>query len=72
MGGGVPASATSNLATPVQLTQPKALEEFINESLPDSPLHRLEVSERGVQVYSYFLAPTHSMSTDLKEPDGCK
>ncbi|XP_071010916.1 arginyl-tRNA--protein transferase 1 isoform X3 [Oncorhynchus clarkii lewisi] len=43
VGGGVPASATSNLATPVQLTQPKALEEFINESLPDSPLHRLEV-----------------------------
>uniref|UniRef100_A0A8K9WLT5 Arginyl-tRNA--protein transferase 1 n=1 Tax=Oncorhynchus mykiss TaxID=8022 RepID=A0A8K9WLT5_ONCMY len=43
VGGGVPASATSNPATPVQLTQPKALEEFINESLPDSPLHRLEV-----------------------------
>uniref|UniRef100_A0A8C7LM96 Arginyl-tRNA--protein transferase 1 n=1 Tax=Oncorhynchus mykiss TaxID=8022 RepID=A0A8C7LM96_ONCMY len=42
VGGGVPASATSNPATPVQLTQPKALEEFINESLPDSPLHRLE------------------------------
>ncbi|XP_064788051.1 arginyl-tRNA--protein transferase 1 isoform X1 [Oncorhynchus masou masou] len=43
VGGGVPASATSNPATPVQLNQPKALEEFINESLPDSPLHRLEV-----------------------------
>ncbi|XP_064788054.1 arginyl-tRNA--protein transferase 1 isoform X4 [Oncorhynchus masou masou] len=42
VGGGVPASATSNPATPVQLNQPKALEEFINESLPDSPLHRLE------------------------------
>nr|XP_046215122.1 arginyl-tRNA--protein transferase 1 isoform X4 [Oncorhynchus gorbuscha] len=39
VGGGVP---TSNPATPVQLNQPKALEEFINESLPDSPLHRLE------------------------------
>uniref|UniRef100_A0A4W5LTK1 Arginyl-tRNA--protein transferase 1 n=1 Tax=Hucho hucho TaxID=62062 RepID=A0A4W5LTK1_9TELE len=43
VGGGVPASATSNPATPVQLNQPKALEEFITESLPDSPLHRLEV-----------------------------
>ncbi|XP_035609707.1 arginyl-tRNA--protein transferase 1-like isoform X4 [Oncorhynchus keta] len=42
VGGGVLASATSNPATPVQLNQPKALEEFINESLPDSPLHRLE------------------------------
>lgn len=63
---------TSNPATPIQLNQPKALEEFINESLPDSPLHRLEVSERGVQVYNYFLAPTHSVSTDLKELDACK
>uniref|UniRef100_A0A8C7H5J0 Arginyl-tRNA--protein transferase 1 n=1 Tax=Oncorhynchus kisutch TaxID=8019 RepID=A0A8C7H5J0_ONCKI len=43
VGGGVPASATSIPAPPVQLNQPKALEEFINESLPDSPLHRLEV-----------------------------
>ncbi|XP_041722314.1 arginyl-tRNA--protein transferase 1-like [Coregonus clupeaformis] len=43
VGGGVPVSATSNPASPVQLSQPKALEEFINESLPDSPLHRLEV-----------------------------
>ncbi|XP_071236609.1 arginyl-tRNA--protein transferase 1 isoform X2 [Salvelinus alpinus] len=43
VGGGVPASVTSNPATPVQLNQPKALEEFINESLPDSPLHHLEV-----------------------------
>eukprot|EP00063_Salmo_salar_P035061 XP_014009896.1 PREDICTED: arginyl-tRNA--protein transferase 1 isoform X2 [Salmo salar] len=43
VGGGVPASVTSNPATPIQLNQPKALEEFINESLPDSPLHRLEV-----------------------------
>uniref|UniRef100_A0A8C7H888 Arginyl-tRNA--protein transferase 1 n=1 Tax=Oncorhynchus kisutch TaxID=8019 RepID=A0A8C7H888_ONCKI len=42
VGGGVPASATSIPAPPVQLNQPKALEEFINESLPDSPLHRLE------------------------------
>ncbi|XP_055757631.1 arginyl-tRNA--protein transferase 1 isoform X3 [Salvelinus fontinalis] len=42
VGGGVPASVTSNPATPVQLNQPKALEEFINESLPDSPLHHLE------------------------------
>uniref|UniRef100_A0AAZ3Q4W4 Arginyl-tRNA--protein transferase 1 n=1 Tax=Oncorhynchus tshawytscha TaxID=74940 RepID=A0AAZ3Q4W4_ONCTS len=43
VGGGVPVSATSIPTTPVQLNQPKALEEFINESLPDSPLHRLEV-----------------------------
>ncbi|XP_042179361.1 arginyl-tRNA--protein transferase 1 isoform X5 [Oncorhynchus tshawytscha] len=42
VGGGVPVSATSIPTTPVQLNQPKALEEFINESLPDSPLHRLE------------------------------
>ncbi|KAK6328957.1 hypothetical protein J4Q44_G00009350 [Coregonus suidteri] len=43
VGGGVPASATSNPATPVPLSQPKTLEKLINESLPDSPLHRLEV-----------------------------
>ncbi|XP_019902964.1 arginyl-tRNA--protein transferase 1 isoform X2 [Esox lucius] len=30
-------------ATPVPPSQPKALEEFIDESLPGSPLHRLEV-----------------------------
>uniref|UniRef100_A0AAY5K416 Arginyl-tRNA--protein transferase 1 n=1 Tax=Esox lucius TaxID=8010 RepID=A0AAY5K416_ESOLU len=29
-------------ATPVPPSQPKALEEFIDESLPGSPLHRLE------------------------------
>lgn len=29
---------------PAQTTQPKPLEDFINESLPDNSPHRLEVS----------------------------
>lgn len=33
----------SALATPTQPSQAKALEDLISESLPDSPLHRLEV-----------------------------
>lgn len=57
-GGGVPASATSNPATPDQLSQPKALEKFINESLPDSPLLHFEVRVRE--------------STDLRELYKCK
>ncbi|XP_071375736.1 arginyl-tRNA--protein transferase 1 isoform X3 [Centroberyx affinis] len=41
--GGVSSLVTPTPATPTQTNQPKPLEDFISELLPDSPLHRLEV-----------------------------
>ncbi|KAM4607903.1 LOW QUALITY PROTEIN: arginyl-tRNA--protein transferase 1 [Polymixia lowei] len=41
--GGVSVPVDLTPAAPPQANQPKTLEEFINELLPDDPLHRLEV-----------------------------
>ncbi|XP_047458373.1 arginyl-tRNA--protein transferase 1 isoform X2 [Mugil cephalus] len=42
-GDGVPSSVTPTQPTPAQNSQPKTLEELINESLPDDSSHSLEV-----------------------------
>lgn len=39
--------------TPTQTNQPKTLEDFIDESLPDNTSHCLEVS-RNIRVCSFF------------------
>uniref|UniRef100_A0A667Y1P6 Arginyl-tRNA--protein transferase 1 n=1 Tax=Myripristis murdjan TaxID=586833 RepID=A0A667Y1P6_9TELE len=41
--GGVSSNVTPTPATPTPTNQPKSLEDFINESLTDNPLHCLEV-----------------------------
>lgn len=41
---GVTSAVTSNPSTPIHTNQPKHLEDFISESLPNSPSHCLEVS----------------------------
>lgn len=41
---GVTSAVTSNPSTPIHTNQPKHLEDFISESLPNNPSHCLEVS----------------------------
>uniref|UniRef100_A0A6Q2XDF8 Arginyl-tRNA--protein transferase 1 n=1 Tax=Esox lucius TaxID=8010 RepID=A0A6Q2XDF8_ESOLU len=52
-------------ATPVPPSQPKALEEFIDESLPGSPLHRLEVRLVPVNDDDPQFAATYEQSAAL-------